>query len=423
METKYKYKSLSDFKKDNPKEYAYAVAKNFIEDICNEMGWTYKRIRALDSWTFEECLNEALKHNNKNGWLKASNGSYRAAIKNNWIEQCIAHMVNLYKPKGYWTFERCLEIALKYQTRNEWKTNNQASYEAARVNKEWHDECTKHMTSKNKPNGYWTYERCIEESKKYNTINELNQNVGFTLLAVARKNGWYEECTAHMTKRKITLPKKKKSQGYWTKDRFIIECKKYNSYKDLRAGNPSAVECARSKGYLDDVIKLMGWEERKKYKPIRIKKWSKELCMESALKYKTKVEWEKNDNNAYSASRRNGWYEECTTHMPNLINKRGYWTKEKCMENASQYTVKEKWKKENNAAYCAARKNGWYYECTVHMTNITTPNYWTKERCMQEALKYNTISEWRTNNQSSHNKAKKENWFEECTAHMIKLKK
>ena len=245
----YKNKSLSDFKKAHPKEYAYAVSKNFIEDICNEMGWTYKKII-------------------------------------------------------------------------------------------------------------------------------------------------------------------KKSKGFWTKENFIKECQKYNSYKELRQANKSAVECARTTGYLDEVIKLLNWEERKIIGSQT--KWTKEKCMESALKYNSKVEWEKGDKKAYSASRTNNWYHECTAHMLNLINKSGYWTKEKCMENALQYTSKEKWKKENYSANGAARKNGWYEECTAHMTQIKNPNgYWTKEKCIEEAKKYNTVSEWKINNQTSYNKAIKNGWLKE----------
>ena len=142
------------------------------------------------------------------------------------------------------------------------------------------------------------------------------------------------------------MPKKKKSQNYWTKENFIKECEKYNSYHELRHANKSAVEAARSKGYLDEIIDLLGWEKRRQRINGRMMKWTKEMCLESASRYTTKIAWSKNDPNAHSASLRNGWYKECTKHMSNLINKRDYWTKERCIENALQYQVKEKWKKE-----------------------------------------------------------------------------
>jgi len=53
------------------------------------------------------------------------------------------------------------------------------------------------------------------------------------------------------------------------------------------------------------------------------------------------------------------------------------------------------------------------------MTQINNPNgYWNKENCIEEAKKYNTIKEWRTNNQTSVNKVRKNGWMVECTKHM-----
>jgi hypothetical protein len=208
-------------------------------------------------------------------------------------------------------------------------------------------------------------------------------------------------------------PKKHKPQGYWTEENFILECKKFNSYNELKKSNPSAIECARTKGYLENVVKSLGWEKGKTLnrKPIN---WTKEKCLESAFKYKTKISWEKGDTNAHAASRRHGWYDECTKHMGNLINVRGYWTKERCLENALLYKIKEQWKKENYAAHSASRRHGSYLECTKHMDNLINANgYWTKERCLEEGKKYTSMTEWRIGNQTSHNKARKNGWHKE----------
>ena len=39
------------------------------------------------------------------------------------------------KPKGYWTLEKCKEESLKYNSRKEWFTKSATSYDAARRNK------------------------------------------------------------------------------------------------------------------------------------------------------------------------------------------------------------------------------------------------------------------------------------------------
>ncbi len=114
------------------------------------MGWTYKRIRPLDSWTFDECLNEALKHNSKNEWLKASNGTYRAARKNGWYEECTKHMTNITTP-SYLAKERCIEEAKKYNTIKDWRINSGGAMCAAKKNN-WYEECIAHMVRYKKNN-------------------------------------------------------------------------------------------------------------------------------------------------------------------------------------------------------------------------------------------------------------------------------
>jgi hypothetical protein len=59
-----------------------------------------------------ECLyfilkNKLKKYETKNQWRLNSGGAFQAAIKNNWIEECIAHMkkrnkiINIYNDEKF----------------------------------------------------------------------------------------------------------------------------------------------------------------------------------------------------------------------------------------------------------------------------------------------------------------------------------
>jgi hypothetical protein len=98
-------------------------------------------------WTKEKCIEEALKYDSQYKWKENSNSSYGAAYKNNWVKECIKHMIQYRKPNGYWTFERCLEEALKYTSVIEWKINDVASQSAA-YRSNFYNECIKHMKKK-----------------------------------------------------------------------------------------------------------------------------------------------------------------------------------------------------------------------------------------------------------------------------------
>ena len=53
---------------------------------------------------------------------------------------------------------------------------------------------------------------------------------------------------------------------------------------------------------------------------------------------------------------------ECYKFKPD-----GYWTIEKCIEDASKYKTKGEWRNENGISYSTAYKNGWMNQCCKHM--------------------------------------------------------
>ena len=87
-------------------------------------------------------------------------------------------------------------------------------------------------------------------------------------------------------------------------------------------------------------------------------KWTPENCQEEARKYKTKVEFQKRSAGAYNYALGKGiletfdWFEE-------LKKPNGYWTRERCEEEARKYHTKGDFLKGCGAAHNAAVRNGW----------------------------------------------------------------
>jgi L-fucose isomerase-like protein len=67
------------------------------------------------------CKAEALKYSSRSEWQKDSPLSYRWATKNKWVEECAGHMTSTRMPDGYWTLERCQEMAKNYTTKAQWR--------------------------------------------------------------------------------------------------------------------------------------------------------------------------------------------------------------------------------------------------------------------------------------------------------------
>lgn len=95
-------------------------------------------------WTLEKCKMDALQYKSKKEWREDSVDGYNAAVRYSWMGECSKHMIELVKPRGYWTLERCKEEALKYKTRNQWDLIRRSGYRIALKNG-WLDECCKHM--------------------------------------------------------------------------------------------------------------------------------------------------------------------------------------------------------------------------------------------------------------------------------------
>jgi hypothetical protein len=106
-----------------------------IQDVRSEL------LLVKTNWTFEKCLQNALKYNSPIEWGKSDNKSYIAAIRRGWIEECTSHMTKMKK----WTLEECKEITLKYDQIAEWRKSDGKSYSAA-LRRGWIEECTSHMT-------------------------------------------------------------------------------------------------------------------------------------------------------------------------------------------------------------------------------------------------------------------------------------
>ena len=150
-------------------------------------------------------------------------------------------------------------------------------------------------------------------------------------------------------------------------------------------------------------------------------KWTKERCLQEAKKYKTRTEYYKNCRGAYNAAQRNGWLDECCSHMKCIRKPKAYWTKEKCHEEAKKYKTRSEFHKYAHNAYDSAWQNVWLDDICGHMnkSNKKPKGYWTKDKCKDEVLKYRTISEFAKNSIGAYKAARKNNWLNEIRKHML----
>jgi hypothetical protein len=301
-------------------------------------------------------------------------------------------MIEIKNPKGYWTKERCKEVALKYKTRGEFSLKNISGYSKAWKN-DWLDEICSHMNYTGN-----RFYRCIYSYE----FDDKSVYVGLTFNLDERENQHKKRGPVFNYINKTSLsPKFKKLTEYISTDIAKIKEDEFiNHYKEdgwflLNVAKPGS----------------LGGNDRK---------WTKEICKKEALKYTNINDYRKNSL-SYKASVRNKWLDEISSHMNRTKNNSGYWSKEKCIEEALKCSSKKEFETKHPGGYAACRKNGWIIEISSHMNNRISKEkgYWTKEKCQEESIKYKSRSTFQKNNISAYQTSINNNWLDDICSHMV----
>ena len=142
-------------------------------------------------------------------------------------------------------------------------------------------------------------------------------------------------------------------------------------------------------------------------------KWFYENTYEEARKYTTLTKFQKGSPGAHNAAKNNDWIKDYTW-MPSL---RKTWTYEEAKKEAQKYKTRKELQKNNRSVYHAARKNGWmkdydWFE-NGHMIRAEKDRIWTYDKTKEEANKYKSRSEFKNNNGSAYDAARKHKWLDE----------
>ena len=246
-----KYTTRKEFQNNNVSAYTRALQYNWLEDYK----WFKPARTGQTKWSKERCYEEAKKYIYIEDFRQLSNIAYIKSRKCGWLGtyNWLSNKPKQSKiPKSiFWTKEKCYEEAKKYKTRTEFQYAKGASsaYKYS-VKNRWIDEYD-WMIPKAKPNRYWdNYERCYEEAKKYKTRTEFQYAKGASrAYKYSVKNGWIDSFT--------WMSPKQKPNGYWTKERCILESKKYQMKKEFRNQSPSAYTISKRNGWYKDFTWLV----------------------------------------------------------------------------------------------------------------------------------------------------------------------
>jgi hypothetical protein len=298
------------------------------------------------------------------------------------------------KPAGYWSIERCHEESLKYNTRKEFSDNSMCAYSAS-VKKGWLDEICQHMEQLRNPKGFWNFDRCQEEANKYESRWEF-QKGSIKVYSIARYHNWLD-----------------------------IIC------NDMERGGNKHNRCIYACEFPDNHVYIGLTYDMKKRNDKRIKDYNDIVTIyknKTGLTYEYKQLTDYVDSNIasklegkyFNEYEQNGWVTLNRIKTGSLGGSDEIWTKEICSELASNCKTRKEFIKLHIRAYEKARKYKWLDEICIHMPDKTEKpsGYWNYERCKEVASEYNNRSEFQRKEFGAYNKARINNWLNDICQHM-----
>ena len=297
----------------------------------------------MKKWTFNDCKDEALKYNTFTEFHLNSLGAYNASKRNNWFNLITKHFCLIKMPKNYWNFERCKLEALKYQTKIEFRTKSSSAYQIAKRNKFLNEIC-EHMILLGNSHRRTIYSYEFSDNYVY---------VGLTYNPIKRNwehlNNKKSPVFKHISKTNIIPIKKILIEDYVDLNQAkILEKYWINRYKETN-------------WFLLNKVSAGALGGNKIF-------WTLDKCKNEALKHKTKYEFQKKSGSAYNSALKNGWLNMITTHMIITQKPTGYWNIERCHEESLKYKTRIEFRKNSNGAYSAAYRKNWLNIICSHMS-------------------------------------------------------
>ena len=252
------------------------------------------------------------------------------------------------KPNNYWTKERCKDIALKYNNRNEFRKHDASCYRTSLKNK-WLDDICSHMKYKIT---YWNYKLCSEESLKYKNKSDFMKYCHGAYDYAIRNNILNDICS-HM----IKIGNKEYRCVY------VFEFDDNSAYVGLTYNLIKRENEHNNKGPVYKHI----LKTKSKYKLIQLTDYIKKDYAQTI---------EEKTINSYKY---NKWNVLNTNMESTLGGSNIYWTFDKCKEESLKYNHRNEFRKMKVGAYNSARLNGWLNDICSHMKVDKSKRAWSED--------------------------------------------
>jgi hypothetical protein len=225
------------------------------------------------------------------------------------------------------------------------------------------DEITAGMDRGKKRDGYWTEETIREAALQCKTRTEFRQRFR-RASTLAYEGGKYEEITAHMVSRAA----KRKPAGYWTLEKLREAAASCTSIHELMIKYPSVQTKAIALGIYDEITAHIPRKLADAY--------TLQTALVKAKQYSSIAEFKTQNQSAYNAVRRFDGLNQLREIFPESQTPFGFWTLEKCMTAAAKFETIVDFRAKEPVAYTVTKKNNWLDQVAKQLERARMPNGW-----------------------------------------------
>ena len=308
-----------------------------------------------------------------------------------------------------WSEEDLANEALKYQTPKDFSKNSKSAYSLAlKKGKDFYDKITSHFDRSSY--NFWDEKSVEDEALKYNTIRDFREksNNAYARASSMGKD-FFEKITSHMFRER-----KKQDRKFYTDDELKQEALKFKTKKEFANNNNAAYQQSMKRGkefydnitshmeYLGNLTQRMIYAFLFENKVIYIG-----LTYDIGVREKQHLQLDDKHKRSKSSVRD---YIKLTGETPKMIKLTDYLPYKEAQKKEEEFVQKF-----SNEGYTILNK--------VKAGNLGAGTVkWTENKLRNEALKYETVKDFRENSYSAFTIAQKKgkDFFNDITKHMIK---
>lgn len=252
-------------------------------------GLKYSRRMPKTKWTVEVLCDLAKPYKTRTAFKNAHKQAYGAVMDKKLGDIVFAHMELM---RTYWTEEMLQASVISYTDIETYKRENESAYTTI-CNRGLREKLLSHIERKHKTH---TDKSLAELAKKFNTRSEFSRSER-AAYNIAINRGILNSICAHMTR----LQKES-----WSDQELQDLANQCESRQEFKNKYPSAHSISKKRNLLD-----VFFQNKKKL----VIPFTKEEVLEIALKYQTRVDFQKNDGGAYNKALRDGFIKQACSHM------------------------------------------------------------------------------------------------------------